>query len=613
MRILLLGPVNTPHVEHLALAMRERGHAVEAGGYLEPGLPPSSLADDGIPVSLIEGPWLPWMRRLLRRVRADVVHAHWLPMATAARLAGARPLVASAWGSDVYYASRLHRLGNRWIVRRAECVMSDSAALRDDLRELGAPAKRSMVLNWGVDTDRFRPAAPEERAALRERLGLGPGPVVLHTRSLKPLYNPQVVTAAFARAAERVPTAELVLKHIGADVPDVGPLPPRTRLIGHVPYDALIAYYRAADAFVSVPRSDSSPRSVWEAMACGVPCVLSDLPWVHELIEDGRDALVVRPEPGAVADALLRVIDDPGLSARLAGAARRLVVEHRSREHEMDRLEGVYAELAGHRPGRAGLPRTDDVGRIRAAYEERDAAGGGAPSTEPGYLAYLQDLEWQILRALHEAGVELAGAAVLDVGAGSGQLLHRLVEFGAARGAGVELMPARVAAARERYPGLEVVEGDASNLPYDDGTFDLVTQFTCLSSILDPALRRAVAAEMWRVLRPGGAVISYDLRPSPAPIAAAGTVLRRRAQRSGGQLWTPVEPLGAAEVRGLFPGEELVSRAVSLNVALPAALRARRGVALALGAIPALRSHHLAVIRRPAVQRASTSESSSAA
>ena len=208
-------------------------------------------------------------------------------------------------------------------------------------------------------------------------------------------------------------------------------------------------------------------------------------------------------------------------------------------------------------------------------------------------------------------GIDLAGAAVLDVGAGSGRLLHRLVEFGAARGAGVEFMPARVAAARERYPRLEVVEGDASP-PVRRRTFDLVTQFTCLSSIFDPALRRAVAAEMWRVVRPGGAVLSYDLRPSPAPIAAAGTgarpraTLRRPAVDAG-------RAAGAAEVRGLFPGEELVSRAVSLNVALPAALRARRGVALALGAIPRCGRTTSAVIRRPPAQRASTSESSSAA
>jgi hypothetical protein len=122
---------------------------------------------------------------------------------------------------------------------------------------------------------------------------------------------------------------------------------------------------------------------------------------------------------------------------------------------------------------------------------------------------------------------------------------------------------------------------------------------------------------MWRVLRPGGAVVSYDLRPSPAPIGAAGAALRRRAQRSGGALWTPVEPLGAAELRDLFPGDELIGRTVSLNVALPAPLRSRRGLALVLATVPGLRSHRLAVFRKPAAaspaQRPSTSPSSSAA
>ena len=102
----------------------------------------------------------------------------------------------------------------------------DSAALRDDLAR-SAPRRAQHDPQLGRRHRALPPSIARGRTALRERLGLGPGPVVLHTRSLKPLYNPEVVTAAFARAAERVPTAELVLKHIGTDVPDVGPLPPR--------------------------------------------------------------------------------------------------------------------------------------------------------------------------------------------------------------------------------------------------------------------------------------------------------------------------------------------------------------------------------------------------
>ena len=58
---------------------------------------------------------------------------------------------------------------------------------------------------------------------------------------------------------------------------------------------------------------------------------------------------------------------------------------------------------------------------------------------------------------------------------------------------------------------------NAAELPFPDGEFDLVTHFTCLSSVLDPGLRAAIAAEMWRVVRPGGVVLSFDMRPAPWP------------------------------------------------------------------------------------------------
>src|SRR4029078_3439369 len=70
------------------------------------------------------------------------------------------------------------------------------------------------------------------------------------------------------------------------------------------------------------------------------------------------------------------------------------------------------------------------------------------------------------------------------------------VAQGAARPAGIDLMEDRVAQGRERYPRLELTAGDASRLPWEDGSFDLVTHFTCLSSMLDQALRAQITGEM---------------------------------------------------------------------------------------------------------------------
>ena len=125
--------------------------------------------------------------------------------------------------------------------------------------------------------------------------------MILSPRSLMPLYNPRVIVEAFELLADELPDLQLVLKHMGTDRPPVGPLrhPDRVHVVGHVPYERMVDWYQAADVCVSVASSDSSPRSVWEAMASGTPCVVSDLPWVHELIEHGRDALVVPIDPRA--------------------------------------------------------------------------------------------------------------------------------------------------------------------------------------------------------------------------------------------------------------------------------------------------------------------------
>jgi glycosyltransferase involved in cell wall biosynthesis len=342
----MLGSVNTPHVEHLAVAMRERGHEVVVAGDVVADYGLSRLHAAGVAVRPIERPLVPWARRLARDVRPDVVHAHWLPFyGFLAALVRLRPLVVMAWGSDVYLATRREALQSRYALRHAELAMADSADLLARVVELGADPAATPQLKWGVDLERFSPAT--DRVHVRRELGLGDGPLVLSPRALQPLYNPAVIAEAFESVAPDVAGAQLVLKHIGTGSPDIGrPLPASAQIVGHVPHGRLADYYRAADVCVSIPGSDSSPRSVWEAMACGCPCVLSDLSWVHELIEDGRHALVVPPEPGAVAAAIRRLLIDRELAAAIAGEARALVEAHRDERREMERLSDLYRQVA---------------------------------------------------------------------------------------------------------------------------------------------------------------------------------------------------------------------------------------------------------------------------
>src|SRR5262245_55288137 len=162
--------------------------------------------------------------------------------------------------------------------------------------------------------------------------------------------------------------------------------------------------------------------------------------------------------------------------ARRALPQRRGVVRHRHARRAPARRGGVRAGAGDL------LGVTDsELERIRSEYRARDAAAETPYRWEnPGYVAYLQALERALLRAFADAGVELAGARVLDVGCGSGYFLHRLREYGAGECHGIDLMEERIAEGRESYPGLELAVGSATELPYGNGEFDLVTQFTCL-------------------------------------------------------------------------------------------------------------------------------------
>lgn len=222
-----------------------------------------------------------------------------------------------------------------------------------------------------------------------------------------------------------------------------------------------------------------------------------------------------------------------------------------------------------------------ELDRARAAYRARAGEEHPYHWENPGYVFFMQSVERALLRALAAARVPLAGARVLDVGCGTGYYLHRLREYGAGECHGVDLLEERVAAGRERYPALELQVGNAAELPFADGEFDLVTQFTCLSSILDDDVRLAAAQEMRRV-GAGGAVLSFDLRnqglPGRTP-GARGTVA-----------------LDARELRRLF-GEPSLLRRTALRFELAQLLGRHRAVASALAAVPPLRSHLIGIWR----------------
>jgi SAM-dependent methyltransferase len=226
----------------------------------------------------------------------------------------------------------------------------------------------------------------------------------------------------------------------------------------------------------------------------------------------------------------------------------------------------------------------EEADEVRLAYERQGVRWRDPRyrSTTPGNLFVFHEFERVMMRMVGAAGLlPFDERRILDVGCGPGkQLIHLLT-----RGArpdnlfGIDVQEDLIEEARGLAPHLDFRLGDATALPYDDHAFDLVMAFTMLSSMRSPESRALAAAEMLRVVAPGGGVLIYDFGFNPRN--------------------PDVQPVGAKELRRVFPGNERASRRVTLAPPLVRAIAPRSWFACAaLSTLPPLRTHRLTLIHR---------------
>lgn len=234
-----------------------------------------------------------------------------------------------------------------------------------------------------------------------------------------------------------------------------------------------------------------------------------------------------------------------------------------------------------------GRPR--EMRRLRRVYAARRARGVEEryAAYEPANLFRLQGLERATAEALRGAGLlPWQGRRALDVGCGGGWWLRGLLRWGAVPGevVGIDALPGAIGMARRVHPDLRLLLAGGDALPFRDGSFDLVSQFTVFSSILDGGVRRGAAAEMVRVLRPGGVVLWYDFTVNPTNRETRG--------------------IGAGEAARLFAGCSIQFRRLTLAPPIARVVAPRSWLAAELlERISPLRTHLLMLARKPAGQR----------
>ena len=239
------------------------------------------------------------MYRMIRKNKIQIVHIiemTFCEYAIALGLLGVKVVLENN-GSDVLLAPADASLRRkyRYAYHLAKAVVQDSPEAQKAGIALGAPEKQNEVIELGIDTKVFCPYI--ERGGFRKQYNIPmDATVIFSPRAFTPLYNILTIIETIKPIMEEFPNTYYVFctyrknrkyqKRTGQSANVI--------FLGYLDNEKQMPQiYRDSDIVISIPDSDSSPRTVYEAMACGSNVIVSDLPWVRGKFEAGKDLFVV--------------------------------------------------------------------------------------------------------------------------------------------------------------------------------------------------------------------------------------------------------------------------------------------------------------------------------
>lgn len=345
------------HLLRLATAMRSRGFRVQVVSLAPIGPVGRMLADAGFEVQSCEGCCgldfrvISRLAEVAAECSPDIVHSLLFHANQAARLVAAlggfpsERIVAEIQTVEV--ERRWHLLVDRLTHRMCRLTVGNSESVIDHLnRNAKIPMDRLRVIPGGIDVERIESAVRAGRSGTAHQLAK----TILWVGRLDPVKGLDLLLRAMTTVIRAVPDARLRLVGDGPerkrleDLAASMSLGPRLEFLGarnDVP--VLLA---TCDLFVFPSRTEGLPNALLEAMAAGLPIVTTDVPGCRDLIKHEVTGLrVPYGDTSALAQAMVRMLNDAALAARLGASARSDARNSWSIAQTWNRYEALYREV----------------------------------------------------------------------------------------------------------------------------------------------------------------------------------------------------------------------------------------------------------------------------
>jgi glycosyltransferase involved in cell wall biosynthesis len=333
-----------------------------------PGNLPASLEENGIVIhqfrlpnkkpllfaSFIISPFV--FKRIVNQIKPDLVHSGYLQnYGFYAAFANYRPILSMPWGSDILVdpkRSRVLKEIARFTLSRSDMITCDAELVKKEILNLvDFPEEKIIVFPWGIDLSVFNPCVGD--GGIRKKLGWEDKFVVIHDRTFSKIYGVRYLIEAIPRVIKEVPNARFLLCGTGPLEGEFKEavrncnLSPYVYFAGHVANKELPKYLKSADIYVSCSLSDGASVSLLEAMACGLPVVVSDVPAILEWVSNGKNGFIVPGrDPAALARKIIELSKDSSLRRQFSRENLDIARKRADWERNLDILEDVYRSMA---------------------------------------------------------------------------------------------------------------------------------------------------------------------------------------------------------------------------------------------------------------------------
>jgi len=287
-------------------------------------------------------------RRLTRKIKPDLVHAG--PIQTCAfiaTLSGFRPVLAMSWGFDLMddvHKGRLWGFATRYTLKRSTFFTSDANVTRDKAVVYGMDPNKTIVFPWGVDLEHFN-VQTFKRSNVQTF-------TLFCNRAWETRYGVDVLARAFVKVAQQKEDVSLLLLnggsqgHVIRSILQNGGVLDRVSFGGQISQTDLPRWYHMADLYISPSHVDGSSVSLMEALACGIPCLVSDIPANKEwIVKDENGWLFRDGNVDELANKILAAMNQREKLPGIGEAGRRSAEKRADWKKNAEALMNVYRSL----------------------------------------------------------------------------------------------------------------------------------------------------------------------------------------------------------------------------------------------------------------------------